>query len=125
MKKISLLVFGAVLLFTLSACGNSHEKNRKEAIAYAENNLELLKSCAQELQVSFSSELDRSEPTYFLAYKIEQQESSKLRLYNWAKETESEFHSELCQTILNEGYIKQISLHYNKGIWSIEFWCKS
>ena len=122
MKKIVSIIVCISLLLALSGCSNRHEKIMKEAIAYAEDNTELLRSCAKELQATIS-EMNLKKPGEKWGYRIEPAKGSRLRLYDWIEESETEIQSELCREVLNGGVVQNITLHYKNGALSVEFSC--
>ena len=95
----------------------------KEALAYAEENIELLHACAKELQSLIYEEIGDSNQTSILAYKVELQNKSKMRLYNYNEEQEETFENALCERILTGGIVRYISIHYDHGNCSIAFSC--
>ena len=121
MKKAVLFVLCAALLLTLSTCGNRRERTREKAIAFAEDNLDLLRSYAQEWQTAAESQL--SERPDSLCYMVKRQSDGSLCLYDRWTQTETEYHSEMCQQLLKKRLIKGIDLYYYNGAWSVKFFC--
>lgn len=123
MKKNVWIIVCISFLFTLYGCGGKDDRIMKEAVAYAEENMELLQACAQELQSLISEKADEGARTSVLAYKVELQDESRIRFYNYLEEREEPFESALCEKVLSGGIVQYISIHYYHGNCSIAFSC--
>ena len=91
----------------------------KNAIAYADGNLELLCSCAQELQTIIPAETGQKRQSY----KIEPLKDSTLLLYNCIDKSNTSIHSDLCEEVFSGGLVKLILVNYHNAICSVEFVC--
>lgn len=122
-KNKTWILVCVLLLFALSGCGAGHDAIMRRAVSYAEENRELLQACAQELQALLCEEAGDSARTSVLSYKIERQDASKLRLYNYAEEREESFENARCEEVLRGGLVQSISVHAANGICSVAFSC--
>ena len=123
MKKKVLIIICISFLFSLYGCSGKDDRVMKEAVAYAKENMELLQTCAQELQLLISEKADESTRNSVLAYKVELQDKSRIRFYNYLEEREEPFESAICEKVLSGGFVQYISIHCYHGKCSIAFSC--
>ncbi len=123
MKKIVIIVGVVVMLFSLTCCASRHDRIMNVSVSYAKDNIDLLKRCAESLKGQLLEISTQKELSSNLAYKIELQKNNILRLFDYTANRETEIENEMSQQVLNGGVIDLISVHFHKGVWSVEFSC--
>lgn len=123
MKKIVIIASVVVMLFSLTCCVGRHDRIMNASVSYAKDNIDLLKDCADSLKEQLLEISNQKEPDSYMAYKVELQENSILRLYDYTTQRETEIENKLCQQVLSSNVIDLITVHFHKGVWSVEFSC--
>ena len=124
MRKLRKSMTIAVVLLwiiTLAGCESIHERTMRNSVEYAESHIDLLESCAQELQDVISESLKQTGNGGYSAFRVEPIKKTTMRLTNTISETETTIESEYCQEIFGDGCIKYISIYIRDAAYTVVY----